>query len=144
MGLCRAGQLRARVEALLDWRKTIQAFRTEIGYAARPLGELIARTGDSRFCREALEDREFYRDPKSAFIRAGERTLREQADLDLYRGFAKGLGESDIQGQLEHLELYAGLLEQNLTQAKEAKDTKSRLYVCLGLFCGIALCLVLL
>lgn len=70
--------------------------------------------------------------------------MKENADMELYRRFVRKLGDSDIESQLEHMSLYAGLLESNLDQAGEAKEKKSRLYMCLGLFGGITLCLVLL
>lgn len=140
----RARELKKREEALLDFKRTIQDFRTGINYAARPLGELIAENKGSHFCRLAAEDPAFLLEPKTALEQAGERLLKETADLELYRGFVRGLGDSDTQGQLEHMSLYAGLLESNLAQAEEAREKKSRLYVCLGLFGGITLCLVLL
>lgn len=140
----RVWELRKREEALLDLKRTMQAFRTGIHYAACPLGELIAQTGDSRFCRLAAKDPAFLTEPRSALARAGEKLLRESADLELYRGFVRELGNSDTQGQLEHLSLCADLLETNLTQAREATEKKSKLYVCLGLFGGITICLVLL
>lgn len=144
LGLGRARELRKREEALLDLKRAIQAFRTGVSYAARPLGELIAENRDSRFCRLAAEDPAFLLEPKSALERAGEKLLKEDTDMELYRRFVRGLGDSDTQSQLEHMSLYAGLLESNLAQAGEAKEKKSRLYVCLGLFGGITLCLVLL
>lgn len=140
----RAGELRKREEALLDLKRTIQAFRTGVSYAARPLGELIAENRDSRFCRMAAEDPAFLLEPKTALEQAGDKLFREDSDRKLYRGFIRGLGDSDTESQLEHMDLYADLLENNLAQAGEAKEKKSRLYVCLGLFGGITLCLVLL
>lgn len=144
IGLWKADELRKREDALIDLKRTVQAFRTGISYAARPLEELIVKTRDSRFCTLAASEPIFYQDPKGALERAGERLFRERADLELYRGFVRGLGDSDTQSQLEHISLYAGLLESNLAQAGEAKEKKTRLYICLGLFGGITLCLVLL
>lgn len=112
-------------------------------FSARPLCELIEALGDSRFCRLAAKSPCFFSEPKAALEQAGERLLKKEEDLALYRGFVSGLGESDTQGQMEHMELYAALLERNLSQAGEAREKKSRLYVCLGLFGGLAVCLIL-
>lgn len=144
LGLWKADELRRREAALLDWKRMLQALRTGVSFSARPLEELVLGDRDNPFCRLAAEEPGFSRDPGAALERAGERLLREPADLDLYRGFARGLGESGAQGQLEHLALYASLLEANLGEAREAKEKRSRLYVCLGLFGAAALCLVLL
>ncbi len=144
MGLQKSGELKKREERLLALKRTIQWFRAEIRYTARPLSELISENRDSAFCLLAAEETGFFRDPKGALQKAGEKLLKDPADLELYRGLIKGLGESDSQSQIEHMELYAELLEAHLKQAGEAREKKSRLYICLGLFGGITICLVLL
>ncbi len=143
LGLWTAAGLRRREEALLDLKRTIQAFRTGISFAARPLPELVMETKDSRFCR-AAENRLCLRDPRGALEQAGEGILRDSEDLALYRRFVRGLGETDTQGQLEHFQLCEALLEGRLAEAGKAREQKTRLYVCLGLFGGVTLCLVLL
>ncbi len=121
----------------------IQALRTGIEFSARPLEELIDGLEEFPFCRLARKEPAFPAEPKAALEQAGERLLKVPEDLELYRGFARGLGESGLQGQLEHIDLYAALLERNLTQAGEERERKFRLYICLGLFGGAVLCLVL-
>ena len=133
--------LRRRVDALLDLRQTLQFFRAGIGYGSLPLPELI-RTGDTAFCRLAAGEKRFQEDPKAALGRAGERLLEDPADRELYRAFLGGLGTSGAKSQLEHLELYAALTEKNLSAAREVRDRRSRLCVALGVFGGLALCLV--
>lgn len=144
LGLWSAGELKRREAILLDLKQMIQTFRTGISYSARPLAELVESGRDSRFCRLAAEDPSLFQDPRGALRSAGKRLLTCPEDADLYEGLIRGLGESDTQGQLEHLNLYGALLEDNLSRAKAEKEKKSRLYVCLGLFGGITLCLLLL
>ncbi len=98
----------------------------------------------SRFCRLAVKDGAFSRDPKAALRKAGETLLKNPSDLDLFHNFVRGLGESGTQGQMEHLALYGELLASHLKSAREEREKKSRLSVCLGLFGGVTLCLVLL
>lgn len=104
----------------------------------------MASNRESQFCSLAAEDPAFPWDPRSSLEQAGEKLLKDPGDLELYRGLVRGLGESDVQGQLEHLDLYGSLLETSLAGAREERERKSRLYVCLGLFGGVVLCLVLL
>ncbi len=144
LGLGQAAKLRQRVEILLDWKRMIQSFRTGISYSACPLGELIAVNRDSRFCRLAAAEPGFLTEPKAALERAGGKLLRDAKDLELYRGFVRGLGDSDVQGQIEHMGLYGALVDGSLAQAKETREKKARLCVCLCLFGSVTLCLVLL
>lgn len=129
---------------LLDFKRMLCAFKTGIGYAARPLADLIAETRESRFCEEAARNELVLTEPKTALRQAGEKFLSRREDMDLFEMFVQGLGESDTQGQLEHISLCAELLEGAIARATEERERKSRLYVCMGLFGGITLCMVLL
>lgn len=144
MGLNRSRTLRKREEALLEFKRLLQAFKTGIGYTARPISELIAENRDLQICAVAAQEPAALTSPKAALLGAGKLFFRNPADISLFTDFVNGLGESDTQGQLEHIALTAELLETKLTDAADDKAKKSRVYVCVGLFSGITLCLVLL
>lgn len=143
LGMFGVGELRKREMLLLDLKKLMQDLKTGISYSTCPLPELAARE-NSQFCREAIGEASFPEDPCKALQTAGNRLLRKKEDRELYSGFIQGLGASDIQGQIQHIELYASLLENSLEGAREDREKKSRLYVSLGLFGGLALCIVML
>ena len=63
-------------------------------------------------------------------------------DVYLIREFGKGFGTSDVEGQLSHCKLAASLMDERLTAAREEKKNKSKLYMMLGLFLGIAIVLL--
>lgn len=63
-------------------------------------------------------------------------------DKALLYGLGKGLGVTDITGQLAHLELYNELFTQRLNSAKESEKEKGRLYRVLGFSLGCAVTLV--
>lgn len=144
LGWKKADELKKRENALLELKQLLQNFRTGILYSAQPIGELILRNRDSCFCSLASGEKDFYKDPKGSLKSAGKSLLKENSDRKLYEALIDGLGESDTQGQIEHLSLYDELLENNLTGARESREKKSRLYLCLGIFGGIAVCLILL
>lgn len=129
---------------MLDLRKTIQTFQIGISFEALPLEELVQLGRDSRFCDLAEKSEYYPRNARKALEEAGRLLLREPSDRKLYQSFIRDLGASGVGEQLEHLALYARLTEQNLAAAREAQEKKSRLCVCIGLFCGILLCLILL
>lgn len=140
-GLGKLRELRERVERLRDLERLIQWLATEIRCHASPLPELLAQ-GDSAFCRAAMVQPEFSRNPQRALAQGGERLLALEKDRELLRGLAAGLGASDVQGQLEHLRLYAALAEDSLQEAREACREKGKLYVSLGVCGGAAVFLV--
>lgn len=142
-GLSKARELWRRERLLGQWQRLIEALKTGISFGSRPLGDFIREDG-SPFCREAASSPLFSQNPPHALSQAGERLFSRQGDKALYRDFAQGLGASDAAGQLRHLDLYASLVGQALEEAREERDKRSRLYICLGLFGGLTLCLLLL
>ena len=142
-GFSKARELWQRERLLGQWQRLIESLKTGVSFAARPLGDLIREDG-SPFCREAAASPLFSQNPQQALLQAGNRLLPRQGDKALYQGFAQGLGASDAAGQLRHLELYASLVGQGLLEVREERDKRSRLYICLGLFGGLTLCLLLL
>lgn len=137
-------RLKRRVRLLLDLKSLLQAFQTGIRYGGGSLPELILERQDSSFCRLAERDGDFLLSPDKALEQAGKYLLRDRGDLELYLGFVSGLGVSDTQGQMEHIDLYRSLLEPRLIQAQEEAKEKSKVSVALGLFAGVTVSLLLL
>lgn len=142
-GLLGAIRVKRRARLLLDLKKMLQGFQTGIRFSAGTLSELILEQQDSKFCRVAERDGDFLWNPVKSLELAGRDLLWEQGDLDWYLGFVRGLGVSDVQGQLEHIGLYQSLLEPRLQIAQEESRQKSKVSVALGLFGGVALGLLL-
>ena len=142
-GLGRAWELKSRVSALAELKRFIQQTRTEVLYAARPLGQVLA-LDESRFGQEARRQAVFDRDPLEAIKQAGQDILASEKDRNLFNQFAEGLGASGVQGQQEHFQLYGALLEEQLAQAQGEYREKYRLYTALGLFAGVAVCIVVI
>ena len=143
-GILAAARLQRRARLLLDWMTLLQNFQTGIRYSAGSLRELILERQESRFCRLAERDGEFLIDPVGALSRAGEELLWDRGDREMYLGFVKELGATDVQGQLEHIAMYQGLLAPRLEQAQTEARQKSKISVALGLFAGVAMSLLLL
>lgn len=144
LGISGAQKLRGRKELLLDWKQLMQRFKTEISYSAFLLPELIVRNQESAFCRLAFREETFEQEPVLALWGAGKRLLKNKEDAELFGNFVQGLGISDVQGQMEHISLYSQLLDQRLEGASRDLLSKPKLYLSLGLFSSLALCIVLL
>lgn len=142
-GLGRSGELARRVELLTELLSLVRILKAEVGYSARPVGELLALS-DTRLCRMARERPCFATDPSAALIEAGSAALSRQPDKELLAGFAHGLGASDTQGTMEHLGLYSALVEARLEEAREELAQKRRLFPALGLFAALTVTIIIL
>lgn len=129
---------------LLELKKMIRRFQTEISYTARELGGFIAENKDLLFCGGAAAQPHFAQNPCAALEKAGSSCFENAQDKKLFADFVRGLGASDTQGQLSHVSLYAQLLEEHLAEASQDQKMRSKLFVGLGLFAGITICVLLI
>lgn len=144
LGLCRAAALKRREDALLDLKGTMEAMRVEISFAARPLGETVRALQNFMLCRAAARFPNVLSEPQRALLRAGEELFTHPEDQKLFVEWAAGLGSTDLEGQLRHMDFYLARLEANLSEAAGERARKSKLYVYLGLCGALSLCIVLL
>lgn len=129
---------------MLELKKLIVKLKTEILFRSESIGDMIQENESFEICRLAIRRESFSCNPKQAMLSVGPEIFRAPEDQALYSEFVTGLGATDTQGQEQHMELCTALLEHNLEEARENRLTRSKLFVALGLFGGITLCLVLL
>lgn len=65
-------------------------------------------------------------------------------DISLIFEFGKLLGTTDVEGQLNHINLYKELIDTNINNSFSELNSKSKLYKLLGLFAGLTIALLLL
>lgn len=61
----------------------------------------------------------------------------------LGREFCRGLGKSDLEGQLKYCDIYFARFNSLLNSAKAERADKEKLYISLGAFGGIAIFILL-
>lgn len=57
-------------------------------------------------------------------------------EYSLLKDFGCGLGTTDVEGQIQHIELYKKLFETQIQKAEFSQKNKSRLYIVMGFFIG--------
>lgn len=67
----------------------------------------------------------------------------QKKDLDLLNGFGTGFGASDTESQVAHFTLYETLTTSAINEARAERDRKSKLYLMLGVFGGMAAAILL-
>lgn len=141
MGLYRAATLRARVTALGDFLTTIELLRTEISYAARPLGDCLCSASSSQFCRAAAALPCVRENPQQALLHAAEICFANAEDRKLAEEFSLALGSSDRDSQLCTLDFFTARTRHRLQEAELARTRQSKLSVYLGLCGALAVCI---
>ena len=140
----KSNALRKRETTLLELKKLMMRFKSEISFSSRTVGELVKINGNYCFCKTAVLNPCFSDNPIEALKSGIADIFNEHKDIAIFNDFVAGLGISDTIGQIEHIELYSELLDVNINEAHEEYEKKSKLFIMLGLFAGISLCVILI
>lgn len=140
-------KLTVRVEKLEAFLRFLSAARTEIRFSSMPVESIIRTHSEGISFFSYIKAGSSGHDWVSAWNEAvAKRAINEgffRKDLELLKGFGAGFGSSDTDGQLSHFSLYENLTSSALNAAKEEQNRKSKLYLMLGIFGGMAAAILL-
>ena len=154
LGLTAAGGLRRRVTVLGQLSRFMTRLADQIRYTAAPVEELLEAAESSgefgelpllgRICSRIRNGERVLDAWEAAVEEDGRLSGLTRADRELLHGFGSQLGKTDVEGQIANCRQYGELLDQRLSEAREASAAKGRLYMTLGFAGGMALALLLL
>ena len=147
MGYMESHKLAVRVEKLEAFLRFLSSARAEIRYSSMPVESILQAHGEGISFFSCLQGVTAGSSWNEAWDNAVSHHAREegffQKDLELLKGFGAGFGSSDTEGQLAHFSLYETLAASALNEAKEERNRKSKLYLMLGVFGGLAAAILL-
>ena len=120
--------------------------RTFLRYGQVPTTELIGQLADSEnfrlfpflsSCKDKLGQGYLFPEAWRRSLSEWKDSALTARDMEILESVAEVLGGSDSESQSNTLELTVSLLEQNLQEALEAKNTNGKLYRSLGVLIGI-------
>lgn len=154
LGLMAAAGLRRRVTTLDQLSRFMVRLADQIRYTAAPVEELLETAESSgefdslpllgHVCSRVRKGERVLTAWENAVEEDGKEAGLNRADRDLLHGFGSQFGRTDVEGQIANCRQYGDLLDQKLTEAREAAAAKGRLYMTLGFAGGMALALLLL
>ena len=154
VGLYASACLKRRAASFERLDSLIGYMETQIRYSAAPISEVIAQAAQGgefdslTFLVQASRLISRGQPPETALAIAvkkyGEESCLNKADRELLLQFGRGLGKSDLEGQLAHCASYRRLIADRLQTARGEAAAKGRLYLTLGIAGGLSLALLLL
>ena len=141
-----------RVKFLEEYLEFISSTETQIRYTCTPMSEIIKKhTGKSMFCSFIKQCCEYISSgipfpnawTKSLNTYKKEINLQNKAYM-LINSFGKGLGASDIEGQITHCEYHKQAIKPYLENELENKKNKSKMYAILGTSLGTIIGLIII
>ncbi len=143
-----SSKLKSRSKSLTSILSSLIRLKTLLCFGSFDTSRLL----EECFCSEdfMLMDKENI--PDSDFSsEAIERCVRKihksfslsDSDKELLRNFIRGLGSTDVSGQVAHTELYINLFTERLQESKTKESHKSGLYRIMGFSLGSAISLLM-
>lgn len=149
-GCMASHKLKMREMFMENYIKFLTFVETEIKYSADSILEIISKfSSDLEFdvilqlCSNEMRNGKSLNIAWNMAIKnISSKYGLNKNDVGLISQFGNKLGISDTEGQISNCELNISLINERLRDAREEKRKKSRLYIMLGVFCGISLSLV--
>lgn len=147
LALCAVGtgwffsyRLKLRRDFLLAFGDFLSTLETNIRYCCDDIKSLVEKSlPDSISDLFVVSAGDFISDWCRALPQLSVSRGLKTEDLSLLRDFGRLLGTTDIQGQINHIELYKSLFDSQLKKSESEYSAKSRLYKLLGFFAGASL-----
>ena len=143
-GRMRTGRLQARRTFLRDMQGFLSSLSTALRFQGTDIFRSVSSSG-GLFAAAHRQDNEPF-DTMWERVTSGfpRRYALNAQDVSLLRELGAQLGKTDVEGQLQHIELYRTLFAKQLASAEEDVRQKAKLYQTLGLFVGVSAAIVLL
>lgn len=146
-GVLLAKRLHRRRDFLLHFQAFLHVLRTQMRYQGSDIFSLAdACAGQTHFILkpEKNTDQSFEKCWGEAIDRIPRIYALSADDLTLLRACGAQLGKTDLEGQLNHLDLMESRLKQLILDAEENIEKKTRLYKTMGFFVGASAAILLL
>ncbi len=140
-----------RVNELREFKNALNMFKTKIRYTYEPIPEIFTEISESinsnigTVFKQAAEKMNIY-----AAGEAWDLSLKiddlniDEEDRMVLRNLSKLLGKTDLEGQLNQIEMTSDFLDKQIRKAENQKDKSERMYRTLGMIAGMGIVIILI
>ena len=137
-------RLKLRRSFFREFSVFLNDLSTSMRYRSESIIELVNSCGEL-FCISSEEAFKPFSEIWQNQIKAFPKRWRlKSEDMAMLKEFGDGLGITDAEGQLSHIELYKTMFAKQQKEAEDDISQKAKLYKTLGLFAGVSTALMLL
>lgn len=149
LGIIKAKTFENRVKELNKFKSSLIMFKTKIEFTHEPIKNIFEEIS-----------KVIYRDKENIFLYTIENSIDicnswnnsadklkkdfTKEDIEIIKMLGKLLGKTDINGQVNEIELTKSLIEKQIEKAELEKDKNSKLYKTMGVICGVGICIILI
>lgn len=151
IGILKSQKYVQRVKELKGFKTGLNIFKTKIKFTYEPIPEIfkqISEKVDSEIgdvFKLAIKQMKNTTANEAWSTAINVSTLNiEEEDKNVLKGLGNLLGQTDIKGQINQIELTDNFLDEQISKAEMQKEKNERLYRSLGMIIGIAIVIVLI
>ena len=146
VGYLLSNKLKCRKVFIMSFSDFLCNLETNIRFSGEDIYSLIRKSAINSYLmmfrnNEQLSIKEYWSDCLKKIPYSYGLT---KEDFDLLCNFGSILGSTDVEGQVNHIELYKNLFSSQLKKAEEEYIAKSKLYKVLGFFVGASIALMII
>ena len=151
IGIIYSQKYQKRVDELKDFKTALNMLKTKIRFTYAPLKEVFIDISKSLQSKTAnifsnvctyMENNDVTQSWNKA-INETETSITKE-DKEILSKFGKLLGKTDLEGQLNEIELSLNFLETQIEKAEVEKNKNAKLYKSLGVIAGIGIIIILI
>jgi len=140
-----------RVEELKEFKNSLNIFKTKIRYTYAPLPEIfteIAGTIDSNIStvfKIAAQKMDICSAEEAWKLALNIKELNiEEEDRIVLKNLSKLLGKTDLEGQLNQIEMTSDFLDNQIKKAEVQRAKNEKMYKNLGMIIGMTIIIILI
>ena len=151
IGVLYSKKYKSREEELKEFKRALNIFKTKIKYTYEPIPDIFSEIATnfsgniSNVFRKSSEEMINNNAGESWKIAIDNvYTNLNKEDKDVLKSLSKQLGKTDIDGQVNEIELTDNFLDLQIEKAGKERQKNEKLYKSLGLVIGIGFVIVLI
>jgi len=151
IGLLVSKKYEERVNELKEFKNALNIFKTKIKFTYEPIPEIFAEISNSinskpgKIFKIASNNMKLLAAGEAWSIAIDTEFLSiNEEDKNILKNLSKLLGQTDIEGQLNQIELTSSFLDKQIEKAESERGKNEKMYRTLGMVIGLAIVIVLM
>ena len=139
-----------RVNELKEFKNALNLFKTKIRYTYEPIPDIFKEISEnvnsniSDVFRNAANKMDILAagDAWNLALKIDTLNINDE-DRNVLKNLSKLLGKTDLQGQINQIEMTSDCIEEQIQKAEKERNKSERMYRTLGMIIGMAIVIIL-
>ena len=139
-----------RVNELKEFKNALNLFKTKIRYTYEPIPDIFKEISEnvnsniSEVFKSAANKMDILAagDALNLALKIDTLNINDE-DRNVLKNLSKLLGKTDLQGQINQIEMTSDYIEEQIQKAEKERSKSERMYRTLGMIIGMAIVIIL-